>query len=270
MDSDVEMDLDISTPSSSTTDLTIPPTSFPSSPSPSSPPKSRRHVDLPPEIILEILSLCAWEDQDVFRHVSELWYSYILKSLRRTRFDYPPPVASLPTEVPPSPTSPPPSPPPPPLHLFPTTSNPITTKYNCGTHKLLRSLTMSYLWTRPTDEFRLDKRSDGVWWPEGSVTEQWLSKTFFWTESCTDPPMKGVKIRLKGCYWNNQEGDLVLQMTCFAGNGVAVSVADVCSRIKRLFTVSPYRNVLVYDVELKMGDDGVPYLGGKAVLTKKS
>ncbi|KAF3926993.1 hypothetical protein ABW20_dc0109480 [Dactylellina cionopaga] len=252
MDSDVEMDLDISTPSSSTTDLTIPPSSLSSS---FSSPKSR-HVDLPPEIILEILSLCAWEDQDVFRHVSELWYSYILKALRRTRFNYPDPA----DQIAPSPSSPPPSP----VVL----SKPP--KYTCGTHKLLRSLTMSYLWTRPTDELRLDRRSDGVWWPEGSVTEQWLSKTFFWTESCTDPPMKGVKIRLKGCYWNNQEGDLVLQMTCFAGNGVAVSVADVCSRIKRLFTASPYRNVLVYDVELKMGDDGVPYLGGKAVLTKKA
>ncbi|EPS41274.1 hypothetical protein H072_4853 [Dactylellina haptotyla CBS 200.50] len=264
MDSDVEMDLDISTPSSSTTDLTIPPAI--ASPAPKS-----RHVDLPPEIILEILSLCAWEDQDIFRHVSELWYSYILKALRRTRFNYPTPSTPVP-ELPSSPSSTSSSLPSSPV-LPPLISKPLPpplAKYTCGTHKLLRSLTMSYLWTRPTDEFRLDKRSDGVWWPEGSVTEQWLSKTFFWTESCTDPPMKGVKIRLKGCYWNNQEGDLVLQMTCFAGNGVAVSVADVCSRIKRLFTASPYRNVLVYDVELKMGDDGVPYLGGKAVLTKKA
>ncbi|RVD87401.1 uncharacterized protein DFL_001637 [Arthrobotrys flagrans] len=240
MDSDVEMELDVSTPSSSTTDLTIPPLSL----SPSS--HKPRRIDLPPEIILEILSLCAWEDQDVFRQVSDLWESYIAKSLRRTRFAYPDPLTPLPASLSKS------------------------TKYTCGTHKLLRSLTMSYLWTRPTDELRLDKRSDGTWWPEGSVTEEWLSKTFFWTESCTDPPMKGVKIRLKGCYWNNQEGDLVLQMTCFAGKGDAVSTADVCSRIKRLFTASPYRNVLVYNIELKMGDDGIAYLGGKAVLTKKS
>ncbi|KAK6346256.1 hypothetical protein TWF730_010586 [Orbilia blumenaviensis] len=240
MDSDVEMDLDVSTPSSSTTDLTIPPLGL----SPSS--HKSHHIDLPPEIILEILSLCAWEDQDVFRHVSDLWYSYISKALRRTRFTYPDPLTPLPTTL------------------------SKAARYTCGTHKLLRSLTMSYLWTRPTDELRLDKRSDGTWWPEGSVTEEWLSKTFFWTESCTDPPMKGVKIRLKGCYWNNQEGDLVLQMTCFAGNGGEVSAADVCSRIKRLFTASSFRNVLVYDLELKLGDDGIPYLGGKAVLTKKS
>ncbi|KAF3933578.1 hypothetical protein ABW19_dt0204982 [Dactylella cylindrospora] len=197
-----------------------------------------RHVELPPEIILEILSLCAWEDQDIFRHVSDLWYSYILKSLRRTRFSYP--------------------------------KTPNVPRNTCGTHKLLKSLTMSYSWTRPTDELRLDKRSDGVWWKEGEVTEQWLSKTFFWAESCTDPPMKGVKIRLKGCYWNGQEGDLVLHMTCFAGNGVAVSVQDVCNRIKRLFAASPYRNVLVYGVELQIGDDGIPFFGGKAVLTKKA
>ncbi|KAF3920010.1 hypothetical protein ABW21_db0202169 [Orbilia brochopaga] len=251
VDTDIEMDvetspspqLQASSPSSSVTSLT----SLSSHPLAAS--FTRRHIDLPPEIILEILSLCAWEDQDNFCHVSPLWHSYITKALRRTRFTYPP--------VPPPPS--------PSFGL-----SPPRQMYTCGTHKLLRSLTLSYLWTRPTAEMRLDKRSDGRWWPEGSVTEEWLSKTFFWTESCTDPPMKNMKIRLNGCYWNNQEGDLVLQMTCFAGNDAGVSIADVCSRIKRLFTASPYRNVLVYDIELREGDDGQPYLGGKAVLTKKA
>ncbi|EWC47140.1 hypothetical protein DRE_03509 [Drechslerella stenobrocha 248] len=258
MEMEVEMGMEIATnadvemASSSTSAASSPPASVVSTPSSDATcltTLSSHSLDtallshLPPEIILEILSLCAWEDQDNFCNVSPLWHSYITKALRRTRFVYPP-------------------------SLHPG----ISQRYTCGTHKLLRALTLSYLWTRPTAEMRLDKRSDGRWWPEGSVTEEWLGETFFWTESCTDPPVKGVKIRLKGCYWNNQEGDLVLQMTCFAGNEAGVSVADVCSRIKRLFTASPYRNVLVYDLELKPEEDGsnAYYLAGKAVLTKKA
>src|SRR5436305_9828927 len=113
-----------------------------------------RHIDVPPEIILEILALCPWEAQISFRRVCRIWHSYVTTGLRRTRYHK--------------------------VRFAP--GQPLR-----GAHKLFTHLTLSYLWNRPVDEVKIVRKSDGGWWKQ--ETGDWLTETIFWREACTEPPM---------------------------------------------------------------------------------
>ncbi|KAK6540856.1 hypothetical protein TWF694_008239 [Orbilia ellipsospora] len=134
-------------------------------------------------------------------------------------------------------------------------------------NKVLRSLVMSYSWTRPMAELQLNEISDRIWWKEGEATEEWLVRTNF-----TDLLLKSVKIRLKGRYWDKQEEELVLQLTCFAVNGSFVTLQDIRSRIRRLFLAARgrYRNVLVSNIlpNADVDETGEFYLTGDVMLSE--